>query len=63
MNALNASLGIAQINKINFILRRKKKIHTNYKLNFKNIKNVSLVLAEKNTVSNYWINLIRVKKY
>lgn len=61
MNALNASLGIAQINKINFILRRKKKIHTNYKLNFKNIKNVSLVLAEKNTVSNYWINLIRVK--
>tara|TARA_B100001057_G_scaffold500475_1_gene615769 strand:+ start:7530 stop:8681 length:1152 start_codon:yes stop_codon:yes gene_type:complete len=61
MNALNASLGVAQIRKINLILKRKKTLHNNYKKNFQNIEDVELVTSKKNIESNYWINMIKVK--
>ncbi len=61
MNALNASLGIAQIKKINLILKRKKILHFRYLKNFNDVKDIEVVTSEKNTKSNYWINLIKVK--
>ena len=42
MPALNAALGISQINKLNEILKNKKKIYLKYKEYFKNMKSVKV---------------------
>ena len=60
MNALNASLGIAQMNKLKFILKKKKSLHNKYLKNFKKIRDVEIVLSANNSKSNYWINLMKV---
>ena len=56
MNALNASLGIAQIKKINLILKRKKTLHFRYLKNFNDLKDIEVVTSEK--TQNQIIGLI-----
>ena len=61
MPALNAALGISQIDKLKTILSTKKKIYLEYKTYFKNIKSVKL-LEPINKKSNYWLNVIQIEK-
>ncbi len=61
MPALNAALGISQINKLNEILKNKKKIYLKYKEYFRNMKSVKLI-EPINKKSNYWLNAIQLEK-
>lgn len=62
MPALNASLGIAQMEKLRKILIKKKRLFNDYKDSFKKIKEISLIDSPKNCKSNYWLNAIKFKK-
>ena len=60
---INSALGINQLKNMNKILQKKKKIHTNYKKKFGNINDIKFFSDEKdNYQSNYWLNLIKLKK-
>ena len=59
MPALNAALGISQMNKLKKILNKKKKIYLRYKKYFKNKKSIKL-LEPINRKSNYWLNAIQI---
>ena len=61
MPALNAALGISQIDKLKKILNKKKKIYLEYKKYFRNIKSIKL-LEPINKKSNYWLNVIQIEK-
>ncbi len=61
MPALNAALGISQIDKLKKILNKKKKIYLEYKKYFRNIKSIKL-LEPINKKSNYWLNAIQIEK-
>ena len=61
MPALNAALGISQIDKLKTILYKKKKIFLEYKKYFNKIKSVKL-LEPVNKRPNYWLNTIKVEK-
>ena len=61
MPALNAALGISQIDKLKTILYKKKKIFLEYKKYFNKIKSVKL-LEPINKKPNYWLNTIKVEK-
>ena len=61
MNNISASLGLSQLNKIDYILSKKQ---DDYKLYQKLITNQNLELMQptKNTISNNWLNIIKIKK-
>ena len=61
MPALNAALGISQIDKLKKILNKKKKIYLEYRKYFRNIKSIKL-LEPINKKSNYWLNVIQIEK-
>ncbi len=61
MPALNAALGISQIDKLKKILNKKKKIYLEYRKYFRNIKSIKL-LEPINKKSNYWLNAIQIEK-
>ncbi len=63
MPALNASMGLAQLNKISKILRAKKKINSIYGSYFKKDFRFELIKPEKNCYPNFWFNTISIKNY
>ena len=57
-----ASLGIAQLKKLDCFLEKKKEIHETYKNLFKNIVSLDLhTETRKNILSSYWLNLLHFK--
>lgn len=54
--ALNAAIGISQLEKINFILMKKKKLYLHYKKIFKNCNYGKIFNPNFNGESNNWIN-------
>jgi perosamine synthetase len=58
MPSINAALGLAQIEKINFFLNAKKKLYEKYKEQLGGIEGVTLYKAEKYSNSNYWLQTI-----
>lgn len=62
LNNLSAAVGLGQIKNINKILRKKKKIHTEYKKKFLRLKNFKLILNRSQTKVNYWLNIILFSK-
>ena len=62
MPSLNASLGISQINKINFFKRKKKNIHKFYEKLFLKDNLFILLKPHKNLNSNYWLNTIIINQ-
>ena len=62
MPALNAQLGIAQLKKINFFLKKKRKLYKRYLINFKKIKEINLFKEPKYCKSNYWLQTLVLKK-
>lgn len=61
MPNINAALGCAQIEKINTILKYKKKITKKYQKEFKFNENINFVNQPKGCTSNYWLNTIKIK--
>ena len=62
LNNLSAAVGLGQIKNINKILRKKQKIHAQYKKKFLKLKNFKLVLNRSQTKVNYWLNVILFSK-
>ena len=56
--SLNAALGLAQISKINFFLKQKRKLFLKYKNIFDKIGGVKLFKENKFSKSNYWLQTI-----
>jgi perosamine synthetase len=60
--SLNAALGISQLRKLKFYLKKKRILARRYKNFFKNNKNIIFMKEPKNTKSNYWLNTVFIKK-
>ncbi|MDA9814660.1 DegT/DnrJ/EryC1/StrS family aminotransferase [Candidatus Pelagibacter sp.] len=59
MPSLNAALGLTQIEKLNKILKYKKKLFLFYKNHFKNFNDLKIFNNfDKNSVNNFWILLL-----
>lgn len=61
MPNLNAALGVAQLEILNDILRWKRDIAARYESAFRDVKGVSFVKEPSDSVSNYWLNAIRIE--
>ncbi len=57
---ISAAIGLAQIEKIKDILKKKKKIYHEYLKLFQNNKNAYISKVPLISNNNYWLNLIRV---
>ena len=62
MPNINAAIGCAQIEKIDEILKKKRKINLYYNNFFSKIKNIKLIKTKKEQKQNYWLNVIEIKK-
>tara|TARA_B100000029_G_scaffold465246_1_gene499796 strand:- start:3461 stop:4624 length:1164 start_codon:yes stop_codon:yes gene_type:complete len=60
MPNINAALGCAQIEKINTILKYKKKITKKYQKEFKRCSKIIFVKEPSWCESNYWLNTIKI---
>ncbi len=57
---INAALGVAQIEKIEETLSKKRKLAENYKKLFSDIHDVEILDEPKDTVSNFWLITLRI---
>ncbi len=57
---IQAAVGLAQIEKIDYFLTLKKEIYNNYVKQFSDIDNVELVSCTESGLSNHWMNVIRL---
>ena len=60
MNALSASLGIAQLKKIGKILIEKK-LHQYYVSKFKSFEHLKIIQSLYNKKANHWINILSIQ--
>ena len=61
MPNLNAALGCAQMEIIEKILLKKRKLSLKYKEYFKSYEDFKLFMEPKNSLSNYWLNIVLIK--
>ena len=62
MPAINAALGISQLNKIDYLLKLKRKLHYRYLHNFRNLKNIEFLTTDNHVSFNNWLNSIILKE-
>jgi len=62
MPALNAALGLAQIEKLAEFIEKKRKLAKIYQEAFKNIDDVEFFIEPEYAKSNYWLNAIILKE-
>jgi len=62
MPNLNASIGLAQLENINKIIKNKRNLYFLYKELFSNIDEIDLFKEPPNCKSNYWLQTIILKK-
>ena len=58
----NAAIGFAQLENIETILKKKKKINSYYRNFFSKIKNTQMIQLNNNQKQNFWLNVIRLKE-
>tara|TARA_B100000787_G_scaffold30907_1_gene20752 strand:- start:4980 stop:6134 length:1155 start_codon:yes stop_codon:yes gene_type:complete len=58
----SAAIGLAQLENIENILKKKKKINFYYKNFFTKAKNIEMIQVENNQNQNFWLNVIKIKK-
>jgi perosamine synthetase len=61
LSNIAAAIGVAQLEKINFFLKKKIKIYNFYQKAFKNNKKIELISQPKH-INNYWMISILIKK-
>ena len=62
MPSLNAALGLAQIEKIRLFLKAKRKLHKSYLNNFRGIVGAKIFTENKNSISNFWLQILILDK-
>ena len=62
MPNINAAIGCAQLENINNILFKKKKINLYYRNFFSKTKNIKLIQISNDQKQNHWLNAIQIKK-
>ena len=62
MSNIQAAIGCAQLDKINFFLKKIKKIFLSYNIKFKHNKFFKILDPSKNVKSNYWLNILKTNK-
>ena len=63
MPGINAAFGLAQIKKLNVILRKKKILHKKISNYFKKQTEFDILQSEKNTNPNFWLNTLVLKNF
>lgn len=58
---IQSALGLAQMENLKKIIKKKKKLNLSYKKEFKNCDYARIFETEKNCSSNYWINLLVIE--
>ena len=61
MNSISAALGISQLKRLKKKISQRKRIYNRYFFNFKNSKNIKLLSYDRNSKTNYWMNVITFK--
>ena len=62
MNALNATLGISQLKKIKYIIKKKQEIFSFYKKKFKNSNYIKVLDLGNTKESNNWLICVQLNK-
>ena len=62
MPGINAAFGLAQLDKLKYILKKKKRLHDQFCKFFKSKINLQALSNEKNSKPNYWLNTLIKKK-
>ncbi len=62
MPAINAALGLGQLEKLKYFLRKKRRLFEKYKKNFKNFKEAKILSEPKKSKSNYWLQALILRK-
>ena len=62
MSNIQAAIGCAQLDKINYFLKIKKKNFLNYNKKLKKNKFLKILNPAKNAKSNYWLNILTTNK-
>ncbi len=62
MSALSATLGLSQLNKLNYILKEKRDIFIFYKKKFNNSKYIEVIDTGNYQESNNWLVCVKLKK-
>ena len=62
MSNTNAAIGCAQLENIEFILKKKEKINLFYSDFFSKTKNITIIKSKNNQKANNWLNVIKIKK-
>ena len=60
---INAALGVAQLEKLEFIISKKRKLANMYKELFKNFEDIKILDEPNNSISNFWLNTLRFNFY
>ena len=61
MPNLNAALGVAQMEILETLVEKKRRLHKCYKKNFQDIEIAEIIGESKNSKSNYWLVTLRLK--
>ena len=62
MPAINAALGLAQLEKLNKFVNSKRKLYKKYQARFKYFHFLRLMKEPKNAKSNYWLQTVILEK-
>ena len=62
MPNINAALGCAQLDKLNEILAKKRRLHEKYMKEIINFENIELLTDDLDVKSNHWLNAIRFRE-
>ena len=62
MPNINAALGCAQLDKLNEILAKKRRLHEKYMNEINNFENIELLTDDLEVKSNHWLNAIRLRE-
>lgn len=62
LSNIHASIGLAQIENIKYILEKKKRIHGFYLNDIKEINGLEMLVSPDYSISNYWLNIIKINK-
>jgi perosamine synthetase len=58
----NAAIGSAQLENIETILKKKKKINSYYRNFFSGIKNIQMLQQNDNQKQNFWLNVVKLEE-
>lgn len=61
MPNINAALGCAQLENLDFYIENKRKVAAEYEEYFKNVPDIEFFVDSPDTFSNYWLNAIILK--